>query len=1293
MSGGGSGGGSGSPRHSARYVAPDFKRRQLLFDSFTKLGQAGAAATSGAGAQKSISDSAVSHGQGGGADGEVGPKGTLLYTWGAGYHGQLGLNTFRKKCRMMPACIDFREPVLVVACGGFHTAVLTDDGRVYSWGDGRYGQLGNLARKHNMHSTPHLVDWLVSFKVSITNLSCGQYHTAAISNQGKLFTWGSGKHGQLGHGVRLDERFPRKVEAERSKMGSFVRVACGDRHTAVVNDEGKVITFGSGQHGQLGHGNGSDQLRPVMISEGPLASQVVVSIDCGATTTAAVTSTGLFYLWGFGESIHPKGFSNIQDSPRLVKMKEPVKQVACGQAHVLVLTDGGDVYAFGMASMGQIGHGSRSNVRNPRLVLRGKEIHQIDAGRYHSMAVSAYGVLYSWGCGESGQLGHNTLDTELFPKIVENILPSVVGQISCGEHHSFSLTSIAHSSVSADVLNWKLIEDEELKLKRAMLHDVPNGLKSKHILQVEQERKGIIRQLAEALKKEREDNGAFAQLQMSLIRQPEELVDDVRQVQEEALNSNDPEAIAQVNAMAAAAAKLMLTSESRDHILQAQPQNQRGLGNEHMFADLPEASAPSAAAHEHDEEDEEGDVEGATGQRVAPKKKLGASASAAVLPSVNAAGQRGLSNAASSPDLMFEEEAKQQTSKGKKKEGAAAGHGLSASASTPSLHGSSSNKQLAPLRPSTALSVALQQSQKHKKAHDLSRTETMDDRHTAPDSPSHGGLNADHLAAQQLVEFNPNLSSLASSSGVNFQPLAPRLAFAEQTVKALTWVKNMVSVNPNSASEVNFNVLRLQKTYNALKAQRDSRSTHLESLKAQLALCKPSADEEEGTKAAAERIKQLNMRLVTLNTRLMEAEENKRNYELYIIRMKEEDLQLSKQIEHLRQLVTEYDRLLSKVERMSLRVQSQKGDMADELARFQSDIASFVQFADTTVSNYRQVLHANFKKSQRMDSELERKMDSHFDQSRSTLSKLETQLTTTDQQAQEHKEKLESWEDKVEYYERRFRKLTNSTGLSRAEQIIAKHYFNSEITSDLKLDIEYKQDTLLALQAQQKQLEQLLSECTAKHTESRWRDVAQLEEANVNAVNRLLRAKADSELWAQKVTLVEEGLLQLARSVQHTLARKDGLTPEQQQQLVLIGANPLLSVSSPGRGSNGAAGADGTSSHLLPAPEKGLRAVDLEKAVEQQLEILMAACEREKIEAVHRAAAAAEMERTQAQRRREMEESNSAAALELAKTFISPKAAAQAPGANVGAAAAKPRVLDMDDGAQAEQPPVDHEPQ
>lgn len=163
--------------------------------------------------------------------------------------------------------------------------------------------------------------------------------------------------------------------------------------------------------------------------------------------------------------------------------------------------------------------------------------------------------------------------------------------------------------------------------------------------------------------------------------------------------------------------------------------------------------------------------------------------------------------------------------------------------------------------------------------------------------------------------------------------------------------------------------------------------------------------------------------------------------------------------------------------------------------------------------------------------------------------------------------------------------------------------------------------------------------------------MAGLEEANVNAVNRLLRAKQDSETWTQKVTLVEEGLLQLARSVQHALARKHGVSD---QSMVLVGASPLNSPALPPLAR--------ASSHLLPSPEKGLRAVELEKAVEAQLETLLAACEREKHDRAERERSAAEAERTQAARRRAIDESNSQAAMELAKTFISPKTGGAAAG-------------------------------
>lgn len=48
-----------------------------------------------------------------------------------------------------------------------------------------------------------------------------------------MYSWGSGKYGQLGHATRLDERYPRKVEVDRA-IGPFTQVSCGDRHTAAV---------------------------------------------------------------------------------------------------------------------------------------------------------------------------------------------------------------------------------------------------------------------------------------------------------------------------------------------------------------------------------------------------------------------------------------------------------------------------------------------------------------------------------------------------------------------------------------------------------------------------------------------------------------------------------------------------------------------------------------------------------------------------------------------------------------------------------------------------------------------------------------------------------------------------------------------------------------------------------------------------------------------------------------------------------------------------------------------------
>ena len=1126
---------SGGYDPSNRFIAPDFKRRQLLFDSFSKIqqksldsassttsasaGQSSAvppsssklsltATTASSTTDPSSSSSSSSPSAASSLLVNDGGKGTLLYGWGAGYHGQLGLNTARKKCRLQPSCIDFHEPTQMVACGGFHTAVLTDDGRVYTWGDGRLGQLGNLARKHNMHSTPRLVDYLVSYKVTVAYIACGQYHTAAVSNSGRLFTWGSGKWGQLGHGVRQDERFPRKVDTEKA-LGSFVKVACGDRHTAVLNDQGGLITFGNGQHGQLGHGNGLDCLRPTLLKEDTLGGERVVALDCGATTTAAVTEGGALYLWGFGESLHPKGVSNVLETPRQVKMKEAVKQVACGLGHVLVLTEAGDVYSFGVAQMGQIGHGTKNSVRQPRLILRGKEVHQIAAGRYHSMAVSSYGIIFSWGCSESGQTGVNlNLENEYLPRILDSLLPNVVGHISCGEHHSLAVTSIPHQTVSVDVAHWKLIEDSELALKRGMLKETPNGLKTRHILLVEAQRRGIIAQLAESLKRDAEEKQRAASEKMGLIQSTEQLLHSISRTSarkqtllqlhssEEKTTSAAVQALQEhglahtvhergqedgmsVSAIAAIEATAMRLATSGQQLHESK---EGGGGGEHH---------PHADHLDDDEDEEELQAKKRRAKRLQQLMDVKSSPA-------SAAASRARSPARSPPNQSPREHVKEGE---EEKEALVPYDGPQESRP---ISGATSRVRFPPVH--------------------------------RPPSAGH-----DAAASGGLMGSSSALSSAHGAGGVvggevGFAPLAPRIAFIEQTTKTLQRVKSFMS-NTVIPAEGNYlqDLIRVKKQFNALKAERERLERQQRAVLHELQLCQPGVEEVASASVQAEQLKALNMKLVTLNTRLMEAEENKKNYELYIIRMKEEDLQLGKQIDHLRSICSEYTRLLLKLEKMNKRVGQQRVEVVDETHRFVTDVQSFIQFADGVVRDYRRVLNASYKQSCYQEQLLHQRQERVEAKRREKIDELKLSMQQLQTEQAEVKEEIDGWEEKVEYYEKRFRKVAAATGLTRAEQIISKFYFNDEITQDLHREVQAKQTQLTELQAVKAQLQLQLSESKTMLAVSKWKDVSEAEEKAAEAKLQHARQSEEYDKWTHRLTQLTEGVTQLINKLTDTL--------------------------------------------------------------------------------------------------------------------------------------------------------------
>lgn len=123
-----------------------------------------------------------------------------------------------------------------VACGFAHTAVITDKGLVFCWGDNVDHQCGPGNEPFYSEPTQTLLNPLVK----VTQVACSRTHTVTISEAGELWTWGSGF--QLGLGISKVAGKPRKVEFLCGRR--VISVICGNYHTVALvarSQDAKVV--------------------------------------------------------------------------------------------------------------------------------------------------------------------------------------------------------------------------------------------------------------------------------------------------------------------------------------------------------------------------------------------------------------------------------------------------------------------------------------------------------------------------------------------------------------------------------------------------------------------------------------------------------------------------------------------------------------------------------------------------------------------------------------------------------------------------------------------------------------------------------------------------------------------------------------------------------------------------------------------------------------------------------------------------------------------------------------------
>jgi alpha-tubulin suppressor-like RCC1 family protein len=245
-------------------------------------------------------------------------------------------------------------------------------------------------------------------------VAAGDFHSMLVTDSGELYSFGSGESGQLGHGDSENQFLPRSVTSFQG-----VRMACAAGnygHSLTVTETGQLFSFGDGRDGRLGHGNSRSCSFPKPVME--MSKLRVVTVAAGFDHSMVVTEMGCVYTMGNGED-GKLGHGDTESCPlpRMVSTwprmptRMRVVAVAAGGYHSMVLAADGMVATFGNGEDGKLGHGSEQRELMPRVVQtlmnKGVKTRAIAAGDGHSMVVTVQGELYTFGASSYGRSGHD----------------------------------------------------------------------------------------------------------------------------------------------------------------------------------------------------------------------------------------------------------------------------------------------------------------------------------------------------------------------------------------------------------------------------------------------------------------------------------------------------------------------------------------------------------------------------------------------------------------------------------------------------------------------------------------------------------------------------------------------------------------------------------------------------------------------------------------------------------------------------------------------------------------------
>ncbi|XP_055429916.1 regulator of chromosome condensation isoform X2 [Bubalus kerabau] len=379
----------------------------------------------------------------------------MVLTLGQGDVGQLGLgeNVMERK---KPALVSIPEDIVQAEAGGMHTVCLSKSGQVYSFGCNDEGALGRDTSVEGSEMVPGKVD----LQEKVVQVSAGDSHTAALTEDGRVFLWGSFRDNNGVIGL-LEPMKKSMVPVQVQLSVPVVKVASGNDHLVMLTVGGDLYTLGSGEQGQLGripelfaNRGGRQGLERLLVpkcvmlkSRGSRGHVRFQDAFCGAYFTFAISSEG--HVYGFGLSnYHQLGTQGTESCfipQNLTSFKNSTKSwvgFSGGQHHTVCMDSEGKAYSLGRAEYGRLGLGEGAEEKSiPTLIPRLPTVSSVACGASVGYAVTKDGRVFAWGMGTNYQLGTGQDEdawspVEMTGKQLEN---RVVLTVSSGGQHTVLL--------------------------------------------------------------------------------------------------------------------------------------------------------------------------------------------------------------------------------------------------------------------------------------------------------------------------------------------------------------------------------------------------------------------------------------------------------------------------------------------------------------------------------------------------------------------------------------------------------------------------------------------------------------------------------------------------------------------------------------------------------------------------------------------------------------------------------------------------------------------------------------